>query len=135
MSKWAIPSPSGGLIIDSIMRDHYVVSMQFNSRDKDNIKVSLTPPSSNEEESALYSLSSFSKTDTLLQIEKDQAISQIRWLKVPGTMCEGIFFSSKQAAKSFIPIMMNARMPGPFSVGQIYSSKFLFEFIQDNQLL
>lgn len=134
LSKWAVFGHN--LVIDSVLRDQHIIELRSQSMiESEDIKVALPSMSKNANESQLHSISNFEKMEVVSEISKSKAITQIRWLEIPGLMCSGVFFSTAQKSQIFVPINVNDQANELFSIEHEYRRDYIFEVINDNSLL
>lgn len=145
VSRWAVAD--GDLIIDSLMRDQHVVTLRplragsgyLNTGPAATIegclKTSFAALSPRHGEPELFSLSTFDKLHVLSEIGMSSAISQVRWLEIPGVACEGVFFTSTKGNQVFVPLQVDPRITNDFSSESEYRREYVFEFVRDRRLL
>lgn len=132
-SKWAIKEKRTNLILDSALRDQHIVKLKSKHLGVERIKVSFDRLIEKSEGLSLYSISEFKEFELLCEYSKE-ARSQVRWLTIPNSECEGILFSPKGGSISFIPLLDSNRSSRKFKLKKMYSINDIFEYASDLRL-
>lgn len=134
LSKWAIRSHD--LVIDSVMRDQHIVELNCQvAIASESIKIALPAVTQKNRENQLHSISNFKQIDFISEISKRKAIAQIRWIEIPGLVCGGIFFSTRQKHNTFVPIYADYQANELFTIEDEYQQDYIFEVIKENSLI
>ncbi|TQK03426.1 hypothetical protein [Herbaspirillum sp. SJZ107] len=131
-SPWAVKTAN--LILDSALRDHHIVTIKGIENKIEQLKISADRPLPNRDMPKLHSSSSFDHLDVLLQLGM-QAQSQVRWLTLPRSSCEGLLLRPKGTELTYIPLSVGPYREVPFKEKQAYKIQEIFDYIADLRLL
>lgn len=130
-SKWSLVSDN--LILDSVMRDQHIVLLQSRDVESEQLRICVDSPKPNCESPRFHSAGLFRELDSLLKLSA-KAQTQVRWLRIPGTNCEGVIFSENNGGLQFFPISMDIHLSSEFVFGKAYKPAYLFDFVKDSNL-